>query len=105
MAVIERMERGHLSEEYRGGSQQGGQLGPYFKHQVWEAGSNCSRRVRREEVAALREAIEGYERFGRLADEYVELTVAMTREERGDIGSKKNARRWRRRASRKPKGS
>ena len=105
MAGIERMERGHLSEEYRGGSQGAGQLGPYFKHQVWEGRSNRSRRVRSEEVAALRQAIEGYECFERLAGEYVDLTVAITREESGDLDSKKKAREWRGRAIRRRRRS
>lgn len=105
MAGIERMERGHLSEEYRGDGQASGQLGPYFKHQVWEGGSNRSQRVPSEEVAALRKAIEGYECFERLAGEYVDLTVAMTREERGDLDSKKNARRWKGHAIRRRRRS
>lgn len=104
MAGIERMDRGHLSAEYRASNRQAEALGPYYKHQVWEKGKNRSRRVRQEEVAALREAIEGHKRFVRLAEEYVDVTVAMTREGMGNAGSKKNARRWRRRASRKPKG-
>jgi len=90
MAQIECMEKGRLSEEYRE-SRRGGKavrLGPYYKHQCWENGRNASRRVPAEEVERLREGVDGYHRFRELADEFVEETVAMTRESDGE-GKKK----------------
>ena len=104
MARITHMERGRLSAEYRPGSGGSKERGPYYKHQVWEKGRNVSRRVVAEQAAALQEAIEGYERFEQLADDYVEATVAMTRAER-DPDSKKNGRRSPNRAVRRPKRS
>ncbi len=102
MAKLESMERGTLSEEYRehpDGSGGTVRLGPYFKHQVWEGGSNKSRRVPAAEVPQLRQDIENHQRFAELADSYVELTVEQTRARRSqaragaDPDAKKNSRR------------
>jgi hypothetical protein len=113
MAQLQSMERGTLSEEYRehpDGSGGKVRLGPYFKHQVWEAGSNKSRRVPSDEVPQLREDLENHQRFTKLADAYVELTVAKTRARRvqakagADPDAKKNSRsKLPSKASKKPK--
>ena len=82
MSLIERMEFGSLAEEYREAAGGGGETernGPYYKHQKWEDGRNRSRRVPAEEAEALREALEGRQRFESLSAEFVELTVASTR--------------------------
>jgi hypothetical protein len=91
MARIERMETGSLSEEYREVPGSGGppqRQGPYFKHQAWVSGRNRSRRVPASEAPALREAVEGRQRFESLSAEFIELTVAATR---GEDPSKKNS--------------
>lgn len=91
MARIERMETGSVSEEYREAPASGGspqRRGPYFKHQVWVGGRNRSRRVPASEAPALREAVEGRQRFESLSAEFIELTVAATR---GEDRSKKNS--------------
>jgi hypothetical protein len=101
MAHLESMERGTLSEEFRERPDDSGgkvRLGPYFKHQVWEAGSNKSRRVPADEAPQLRADIENHQRFTELADAYVELTVEQTRARRAqdkagaDPDAKKNSR-------------
>lgn len=101
MAQLQSMERGTLSEEYRerpDGSGGTVRLGPYFKHQIWEEGSNKSRRVPAEEVAQLRQDLENHKRFSELADSYVEITVEQTRARRSqtkagaDPDAKKNSR-------------
>ena len=106
MEQIEHMETGALTEEFRSRLIDGVEvsLGPYFKHQQWQAGRNCSRRVPPDEAAPLRAAIEGRQRFEELsAQEFVDLTVAATREEASAPQSKKNSRRKSgRRSSRKP---
>lgn len=82
MSLIERMEFGSLAEEYREATGAGGQTlrnGPYYKHQQWENGRNRSRRVSCQEAKALREAVEGRQRFEALSAEFVGLTVASTR--------------------------
>ena len=91
MARIERMETGSLSEEYREVPASGGppqRHGPYFKHQAWVGGRNRTRRVPASEAPALREAVEGRQRFESLSAEFIELTVAATR---GEDPSKKNS--------------
>jgi hypothetical protein len=115
MAQLTSMERGTLSEEYRERPDGAGgtvRLGPYFKHQVWEAGANQSRRVPAEEVPALRQDLENHQRFTALADALVEQTVQATRARRAagsagaDPEAKKNSRRTvRTKASAKPKPS
>jgi mannitol-1-phosphate/altronate dehydrogenase len=115
MGQLTSMERGTLSEEYRerpdgaGGTER---LGPYFKHQVWEAGANRSRRVPVEEVPALRQDLENHQRFTALADALVEQTVQETRARRAeakagaDPEAKKNSRpKARTKAFAKPKPS
>jgi len=97
MSLIERMEFGSLAEEYRETTGTGGQTerkGPYFKHQKWEDGHNRSRRVPAEEAEALRQALEGRQRFESLSAEFVELTVASTR--KSDHSKKNSAKSSRR---------
>ena len=91
MGQIECMKKGRLSEEYREKHKDGERvrLGPYFKHQCWENGRNASRRVPAAEVERLREGVDGYHRFRELADEFVEVTVSMSRESADDEGKKK----------------
>ena len=82
MSLIDRMEFGSLAEEYRDTAGTDGQTvrnGPYFKHQVWEDGRNRSRRVPAQEAKELREALEGRQSFESLSAEFIELTVASTR--------------------------
>jgi hypothetical protein len=115
MAQVHSMERGTLSEEYRERPDGAGgtvRLGPYFKHQVWEAGANQSRRVPAEEVPELRQDLENHQRFADLADAYVERCVQETRTKRArakagtDPEAKKNSRRKSTtKASAKPKPS
>lgn len=99
MNSITRMERGKLCVQHpKGGS------APFHKLQNWCHGRNQTRYVPAEEVPALQEALAGHERFQRLAREFVELTVAATRRER-EAGRKKNSRRSKSNATRKPKPS
>ena len=115
MAQLSSMERGTLSEEYRERPDGAGgtvRLGPYFKHQVWEAGANQSRRVPVEEVPALRQDLENHQHFAALAEAYMELSVQETRTRRAaakagaDPEAKKNSRsKASTKASRKPKPS
>jgi hypothetical protein len=92
MDRIERMELGALAEDYHTRSVGGVEVktGPYFKHQQWKDGRNCSRRVPPEEAASLREAIEGRQHFEKLAQEFIEVTVAQSRAQAALPESKKN---------------
>jgi hypothetical protein len=95
MEQIQSMEFGALAEEYRTRTVDGVEVvsGPYFKHQQWKDGRNCSRRVPPEEAGLLREAIDGRQRFEKLAAEFVELTVAATRSQTAMPEGKKNSKR------------
>jgi hypothetical protein len=74
---IQSMERGKLCEYRHAG--RSSQAGSYFKLQMWQDGKNHTRHVRPEELPALRDALEGYARFGQLTDQYAQLIVAQTR--------------------------
>ena len=73
MAGIGRMERGTIC-------QLAGR--PHYNHQTWRGGRNVSRYVRFEDVAALQEAIEGYGRYMKLAQQYADEVIGRTRTER-----------------------
>ena len=94
MSEIETMHRGRLSEEYRERQQNGEtiRLGPYYKYQEWKDGRNRSRRIKAEEVEAVREGIEGMDKFKALAADYIDTTVALTEQRHEeDADSKKNS--------------
>ena len=76
LAQIQRLDRGTLNVLRQGPE------GPYYNHQCYEDGRNVSRYVPSQQVAELKEALEGYRRFQELVEQYVELLVAKTRAER-----------------------
>lgn len=76
IAKIQHMDRGSVSVIRQGPE------GPYHNHQCYENGRNVSRYVPGEQVADLKEAIEGYRRFQQLVEQYVQLMVEKTRAER-----------------------
>lgn len=76
IAQIEGMERGKLCVMREGPT------GPYYNHQNWEDGKNVSRYVPQEEVADLQKALAGYQTFQSLSEQYVDLIVKRTRQER-----------------------
>jgi Family of unknown function (DUF6788) len=86
IAQIPRIERGQISVIRQGPN------GPYYNHQTWENGKNVSRYVPEDQVAALQEAIAGYERLQALLDQYVQLREAQSRAQR-TAGAKKKSRR------------
>ena len=63
MAAIDRMERGTICP-MRGGK--------YHNLQSWEGGRNVVRYVRPNELEAVRQAVEGYNRFMELAGRYAD---------------------------------
>lgn len=89
MVAIERMETGKLSTYLPPGRSP--DSGPYYKLQSWAHGKNSTRHVRPEEVAALREALEGYRRFQELTSQYAQHIIERTRAEL-KADSKKNIR-------------
>jgi hypothetical protein len=79
MATLESMEQGSLKTEYRE-QPSGAKSGPYFKHQVWRDGANVSQRILPEDAPNLAAAIANRQKFEALAAEFIELTVAHTRQ-------------------------
>ena len=93
MASLQSMEQGSLKAEYRTSTADGqtGQVGPYYKHQVWHKGRNVSRRVSAEAAPGLQVAIANRQRFEALAAQFVDLTVAHTRQCQSATAQKKRA--------------
>jgi hypothetical protein len=99
MNTLTRMERGKLCCQSRGSG-----TAPFYKLQAWHHGKNLTRYVPAAEVSAVQEALANHGRFQALAEEFVALTVAQTRQETaGD--RKKNSRRSKPNATAKPKRS
>lgn len=73
MARIERMERGKLC---RMGAQ------PHYNHQTWHNGKNVVRYVPAREKEFVQEAIDGYNLFIKLAEQYADEVIMQTRRER-----------------------
>ena len=73
MAGIARMERGKLC---RMGKR------PHYNHQTWQDGRNVVRYVPADETDFLREAIDGYEQFKKLAEQYATEVIKKTHRER-----------------------
>ena len=70
MAAIEGMERGKLC-------QMGGR--PHYNHQTWRDGRNEVRYVPKDEVAALKKDIAGYQLFAKLAEQYADEVIRVCR--------------------------
>ena len=105
LAELETMEYGSLRTELRP-AQGGGTTGPYYQHQVWEHGRNLSQRIPAAEAPALQSALANRQRAEALAQEYIAVTVQLTRRRTDDeTSAKKNARSWRRPSLRKSKRS
>ena len=69
-----------------------GPNGPYFNHQSWEHGKNCSCYVTQEKLPDFQKAIQGYQQFQQLTQQYAQLIIDKTRGEL-EAGSKKKNRR------------
>lgn len=67
--------------------------GPYYNLQCWEHGKNCCRYVPRDQLPAVQQAIEGYQRFEQLVELYAQEMIDKTRGEIAAGSKKKNSRR------------
>jgi hypothetical protein len=70
MGQIERMERGKVCQM---------KDREHFNHQTWQNGCNRVRYVPRHEVPDLQAAIAGYARFTKLAKQYADEIIRLTR--------------------------
>lgn len=71
MASIRLMARGKLCEM---GRSKAGRT--FYSHQTWRNGRNVTAYVPAAKVERLREATQGYERFMKLVEEYVDIVEA-----------------------------
>jgi len=102
MQQIQRMEHGSLQAQTRPSARHPEQdRGPYYKHQVWEDGRNVTRHVPPQQADALAQAIEGRKQFEKLAEQFIDATVLLTRAEISP-DAKKNATNSKPRSSKKP---
>lgn len=72
MGQIERMERGKLC-------QMTGR--PHYNHQTWHNGRNEVKYVPKDNAPDLKKAIEGYTLFIKLAEQYADEVIRLTRRE------------------------
>lgn len=84
IAEIKTMDRGKLSVLREGAS------GPFYKIQARENGKNVTRYVPRDQVPATEEAIQGYQKFQDLTEQYAELKIQETRAAIAAGSKKKN---------------
>jgi len=97
MAHIDRMIRGHVSQQTFQ-VQRGGRTltqGPYPLLQRRENGKNNCQRVGDDELEFIAQAVEGHDRFQKLAQRYAALTEQMTWDQQGAHLKKKFQRFWR----------
>jgi hypothetical protein len=85
IAAIDHMEPGTLCV-LRQGAQ-----GPYYNLQSREGGKPVCRYVPREQAAMVRQHTENYRQFESLVEEYAQMIITRTREER-KRGQKKSPR-------------
>jgi hypothetical protein len=102
IAQIQSMELGKLCEYRPTG--RSADTNSYFKLQIWQDGKNRTRHVRPEELAELREALDGYARFQALVEQYTQLIVAETRA-RLEQGVKKKIQAYSRHGKKKSSDS
>ena len=104
MARIDRMIRGHISQQtYQ--VRRGGQTltqGPYPLLQRRQNGKNNCQRVGEEELQFITQAVEGHARFQQLAQRYAALTEQMTWDQQGAEIKKKFQRFWRPTSPKRP---
>ena len=83
---IRRMEHGSLSVIRQGPN------GPYYNLNSWENGTNQCRYIPQDKIPEVQQAIEGYQKFRQLTEQYAQGVVAQTRAQLG-IGVKKKSLR------------
>lgn len=79
---IQRMEHGSLSIIRQGPN------GPYYNLNSWENGKNCCRYLPHDKVPQVQQAIEGYQKYQQLTEQYAQQIVEQTRAQL-NIGVKK----------------
>ena len=94
MQAIREMIRGKISMQSLKRTAADGSVterGPYAVMQRWLNGSNHSQRIPSEDLPAMTRAVDGYQRFVRLSDEFAALTETLTRRSGSLLPAKKNS--------------
>ena len=80
MATIDRLRRGHLSQQFFQSTRQDKpcRQGPYYVLQRWFEGKNLCERVPADQVQTVRQGVEGYQRFQQLAQEFAAVSEEIT---------------------------
>ena len=96
MAHIDRMIRGHVSQQTYQVSRAGRTVtqGPYHLLQRRENGKNNCQRVGADDLEFIVQAVQGHARFQQLAQRYATLTEQMTWDQQGAEIKKKFQRFW-----------
>jgi hypothetical protein len=96
MGAIDRVCRGHLSEQFFKSKPGGKTLrrGPYYVLQRWFRGKNLCERIPADQLEPIRQGVAGYQRFRRLADEFVDVCEQITLQT-GGLPAIKKKRVWR----------
>jgi hypothetical protein len=107
MSLLDRMERGRLSEQFLKGRKDGKAVlwGPYFVLQRREGKKHVTRRVPAAQAPLIQKDIDGHIRFEELAGQYAQVTEELTRLQDEDPESKKKSKPSNKAGSRKPKPS
>jgi hypothetical protein len=92
ISQIQHMERGKLTVMRDGPS------GTHYKLQSWENGKNFSRHISSDQAPAVQKAIEGYQKYCQLTQQYAQQVIEKTRTELA-ADSKKKIYRLRRKSS------
>ena len=79
---IQHMEHGSLSVIRQGPN------GPYYNLNSWENGKNCCRYLPQDKVPEVQQAIQGYQKYQQLTEQYAQQTIEQTRAQL-NIGVKK----------------
>ena len=82
----------HRREYFRGGlTEEAAGADPFALLQRWLDGRNLSRRIPKDDLPAIARAVDGYQRFVQLADEFAALTETLTRRSGPLLPAKKNS--------------
>src|SRR6266513_6339194 len=82
---IQRMEHGSLCVMGQGPN------GPYYNLNSWEDGQNQCRYIPQDKVPTVQQAIDGYQKYQQLTQQYAQQVIEQTRAEL-EIGVKKKPR-------------
>jgi hypothetical protein len=93
MQTIDRLRRGSLSQQFfaSGRGQRKSKRGPYYVLQGFFHGKKFSQRIPSAQAAQVQQQVHNYQRFQKLAEDYVSLTDQLTQRESPAPDRKKNS--------------